>query len=459
MTEQQLLDLGPALADFLDQFLFCCGYTQTFEHLKVYCRGLLSDLRRKSVEPIALAAGVPVRTLQEFLRDHDWNQDEVGQLLQQHVAQQLPTLPDDGLGTVGIVDETATPKKGNQTPGVQRQYCGHLGKLENCFVTVQLAVCQGRYKTVLDEDLFLPEEWSNDRRRCRAAGIPDTVVHREKWRIALEEIDRARTNGVVFHWLTFDEEYGKAPGFVQGLDQRQLVFVGEVPKTFSCLPASRGSQRPPLQVAGQPAKELVQQHAAFRKQAWQRVRLERQTLAAQVWEVKAVQVWAVQGKQWSARTYWLIWARNLATGEEKYFVSNAAPTRSVQTLLRVAFRRWNVEHGFRVGKSELGWSHYAGRNYVGLRRHLVLCLLMLTFVADHTERLRGEKPGANAGAGVRRSAGVERGVAGEAARDDPLAGDAGSDRLSPAAQSNRPRVAPSQRAAPYRPRRRGRVAV
>ena len=90
----------------------------------------------------------------------------------------------------------------------------------------------------------------------------------------------------------------------------------------------------------------------------------------------------------------------MATGEEKYFLSNAPVTAKLQTLVRVAFRRWNVEHCFRVSKSELGFSHYEGRNYTGLMRHQTLCLLMLTFVADHTERLRGEKSGGDDGAGL-----------------------------------------------------------
>src|SRR5881396_2974157 len=93
MTEQQIEALGPALADFLDQFLFCCGFTQTFAHLGVYCRGLLSDLQRKTAEPIALAAGVPARTLQEFLHDHDWDEDRVRDLLQCHVASALKEQP------------------------------------------------------------------------------------------------------------------------------------------------------------------------------------------------------------------------------------------------------------------------------------------------------------------------------------------------------------------------------
>src|SRR5437588_3937218 len=119
MTDKELRCLGPALARYLDRFLFCCAYTQTFAHLGTYVRGLLSDLPRKSVEPIALQAGTPVRTLQEFLKDHDWDADGVRDLFQRHAAGVLAGLPDDGLGTVGLVDETSARKHGAKTPGVQ----------------------------------------------------------------------------------------------------------------------------------------------------------------------------------------------------------------------------------------------------------------------------------------------------------------------------------------------------
>src|SRR5205085_5624579 len=102
MTEQQLQALEPALANFLDHYLFCCDYTQTFDHLGTYVRGLLSDLPRKSVEPIALTAGTPVRTLQEFLKDHAWDFAAVRQHLQADAATRLPTVPADDLGTVGL---------------------------------------------------------------------------------------------------------------------------------------------------------------------------------------------------------------------------------------------------------------------------------------------------------------------------------------------------------------------
>ena len=149
MTEQQLRDLGPALASFLDHYLFCCAYTQTFAHLRTYVRGLLSDLPRKSVEPIALRAGTPVRTLQEFLKDHDWDAAAIRDLRQQEVAQQLATLPDDGLGSVGFIDETSAVKQGTKTPGVQRPYLGCVGKVDNGIVTVHLGLCRGQSSAVI----------------------------------------------------------------------------------------------------------------------------------------------------------------------------------------------------------------------------------------------------------------------------------------------------------------------
>src|SRR3954464_9240295 len=111
MTDKQLDALGPALDAFLQPYLFCCGYTQTFEHLHTYCRGLLSDLPRKSVEPIALAAGTAVRTLQEFLKDHAWHQGRMRDRLQQHLAHRPAPGSADDLGRVGLIDETSQVKK------------------------------------------------------------------------------------------------------------------------------------------------------------------------------------------------------------------------------------------------------------------------------------------------------------------------------------------------------------
>src|SRR5262249_36386161 len=162
-----------------------------------------------------------------------WSRTQTRDTLIEHVACTLPHVPADELGTVGLVDETGIVKKGTKTPGVQRQYCGELGKNENCVVSVHFGVARGRYKTLLDADLFLPQAWDADRLRCRQAGIPDSVAYRPKWQIALRQLVRAAALGVELDWLTFDEGYGGKPGFLQGLDERGLAYVGEVPRSFA----------------------------------------------------------------------------------------------------------------------------------------------------------------------------------------------------------------------------------
>jgi SRSO17 transposase len=266
---------------------------------------------------------------------------------------------------------------------------------------VHLGVSRGSYKSLVDAELFLPESWSEDRERCGEAGIPDSVLYRPKWRIALEQLERATAQGIHLDWLTFDEHYGSKPEFLNDLDGRPgLYYVGEVPRSFSCVTAQRYARKTVQGWSGKRADNLVRWSPVFREQAWRQVRLVRQTLAAQVWEVKAAQVYLVRNRRTTTRRYWLIVARNVATAEVKYFVSNAPARTPLVKLLRVAFCRWNIEHVFRVCKSEIGFGHYEGRNYVGLMRHLILCLVTMTFVADQTARLRGEKPRSYAGTSV-----------------------------------------------------------
>ncbi len=428
MTPEQIEELGPAFANYLQQFLFCCGYTQTFHLLEVYCRGLLSDLPRKTAEPIALASGTAVRTLQEFLKDHVWSYRLARDTLQEQVAATLARLPGDDLGTVGVVDETATAKKGGKTPGVQRQWCGERGKTENCVVTVHLGLARGRYKTLVDGELFLPESWDHDRDRCREAGIPDDVRYRPKWQIALRQVLRARAVGIGLDWLTFDEGYGDKPGFLRGLDGQGVPYVGEVPKSLRLLhgPAARRE-------ASHRADDLVRHSPMFYRQPWQAFRLARQTVGSSGWQAKVARVWLVCDGAPSDGGHRLIWARNERTGEEKYFIAGGAEEAPLELRLRVGFARWNVEHALRVSKSELGFRHFEGRNYVALMRHLTLCLLVLTFVAGHAEGLRGEKRGGDGGTGVPGAELGVRGLAGGAARNDGVAVHRGGHLLPPAA--------------------------
>jgi len=138
-----------------------------------------------------------------------------------------------GPRTIGGFDETGCPKKGYKTPGVQRQYCDATGSIGNCIVTVHSPVANGPFHCLLDSKLFLPEAWSEDRVRCRAAGIPEAMAHRPKWRIGLDLYDLARGNGLAFSWVTFDEDYGGRLDFLGGLIERNQPFVGEVPGSLT----------------------------------------------------------------------------------------------------------------------------------------------------------------------------------------------------------------------------------
>jgi SRSO17 transposase len=416
MTVEQIAALGPALTVFLGCFKPCFVTKKSFAHLRTYCRGLLSDLSRKSVEPIALAAGCAVRTLQEFLTHHVWGHGRMRDEIQRRIVRDhLPApggdKPVGGIGVVGWIDETSVAKKGDKTPGVQRQYCGAKGKVDNCIVTVHLACQCGEFAAILDNDLYLPEEtWDTGpaaKRRRAEAHIPDEVIYASKWLLALGQIKHAMANGVRFDWLTFDEWYGGKPGFLAALEDFGLLYVTEVPKSLPCfpsLPKYKSLQRP---FAAKRADNAGMGGKPFKGKPWKKVKLARKTLGPQTWEVRAAQVYLSRDGRPLPRTHWLIVARNPATGEVKYFVSNAPPRTALLTLLKVAFTRAGVEHLFRLAKSEIGFGHFEGRNYQGLMRHMTLCQLVLLFAAEETGRLRGEKSRGDGGAD---GAGVEHAV-------------------------------------------------
>jgi SRSO17 transposase len=374
MTEQEIAGLGPAFAAELSRYRDCFGQKRIAAHCGTYCRGLLGNLPRKSVEPIALAAGTAVRTLQEFLTTAAWQHGHARDRLQRRLADWLGERAADPLGTVGVIDETSCVKEGEQTPGVQRQYLGCVGKIDNGIVTAHVGVAKGRFQTLLDAELYLPKSWAADRPRCRAAGLPDALGVRSKWRIALDQLIRLDRNGVRFDWLVFDEGYGSKVPFLWVLGQVGQKFVAEVPVNFRA-----------RSHAAADARRADERRPGTRTGRRQRFRLARQALADQVRRAKAVRAWVARGR------HTLVTAVNEATGEVKYFVTDARD-EAWERVLAVAFRRATIEHGFRRAKQEAGLMHYEGRDYTGLPRHLILTLIVLGFVSVHTERLRGKNP-------------------------------------------------------------------
>jgi SRSO17 transposase len=434
MDRSQLQQLKPKLRKFLKRFDACFPRKDTRAHLPTYVSGQLSDIPEKSVEPIALNAGKPPRTLQEFLSQHRWDHDRLRDQLQ-HIVRDEHAGPH----SIGIIDETSDVKKGDKTPGVQRQWCGSVGKKENCLVTVHLGFARDRFHCLIDGELYLPKSWSADRPRCREAGIPEDMVYRPKWKIGLELYDHAIKNGVRFDWMTFDEGYGSKPDFLRGLIARDQKFVGEVPRSFTgwLKPPrvvtrafhkkgrGRGRKVPRLASDSRPAQRVEEflNEPALRDQPWQRWRVKDGKKGPMIWEVKPRRFTPKDEHGMPGEPLHLVVARNvLDLKEVKFFVSNAPPETPVQKLLLVGFSRWRVERCFEDQKSEIGLDQYEGRRYQGLKRHLILSCVSYLFLSRTREEFGGEKPGVDGVPGAYGDCGVdpllvaERAAVGEVVR-------------------------------------------
>jgi len=403
MTGDQVRSLQPALAAHLERFRHCFKRTESFRHWQTYVGGLIMQLARKSIEPIALVAGVAVRTLQEFLAFFAWDHELVDQTLRVTVAEEYASE-----GAIGVVDASAHAKSGDKTPGVQRQWCGETGKIDNCVVGQHLLYTNNDpgnpISCVLASDLFLPEEWSEDRARCREAGIPDDVVHRPKWRIAVEQIEAAMRDGIHFEWITFDEDYGHVPSFWFELDRLGRQAVGEVPANFRCWPRRPWYRSHNPAHASKRVDNVCRHSPTFTKKRWKRVKVKDVTRGEAQWDVKAARVYLVDASDKkrprpTTRKYWLIVARNVLTGEVKYFVSNAPARMPVEGILRVAFARWHIEKWFERAKQETGFGDFEMRTYTSLIRHWLSARVAMFFLASETVRLRGEKSGDHVRAG------------------------------------------------------------
>lgn len=406
MDAAEIRSLQPRLRKFLRQFDACFARRDTRQHLRTYIHGQLSDLPRKCVEPIAMAADVPPRTLQQFLNSLAWDQEQMIDVLQLRVARDRTSDR-----SIGVLDETACPKKGERTPGVQRQWCGATGKTDNCVVTVHLGYAVDEFHCLLGSELYLPESWAADRERCRAADIPEAMDYRPKWRIALELYDRAAANGVTFRYLTFDEGYGGKPEFLREVARRGQAYVAEVPRTFTgWLTAPETTDRPyhrdgrgrgratPRLCAGSPPARSVEYHLnwtpALKDQAWTRWRIKDTHCGPLVWEVKHVRFVPKDERGLPGEPLHLIAARNVADPTEiKYFLSNAPEESSLGELLLVAFSRWRVERCFEDQKTELGFDHFEGRSYLGLKRHQTVTALTHLFLAEVRSELGEKKSG------------------------------------------------------------------
>jgi len=399
MNIEQIVSLKEGLVEFLRPFKTSFAHRQGMENLEAYSIGLLTDVKRKSIEPIALAAGRDERTLQWFLAQGAWDHDQARAQLHYRMAARRDKV------RIGVMDASGHLKKGDKTPGVQSQWCGETGKKDNCVVGQHLLYTNSDpdnpFSCMLASDLFLPESWDQDRERCRGAKIPDTLVHRTKGRIGIDQLEGALGHGVRFDWVTFDEDYGTHAQFWFELDRLGLRAIGEVRANFFAWATPPACISGRAEHASKRVDNLVRYSPVFTQQPWVRYRIKTTTTAVVEWEVKAAQVQVVQeagrnrndGRSIpSQRRYWLIVARNVRTQEIKYFLSNALDA-SLEEMLRAAWTRWHVEVWFERAKQEVGLGAFEMRNYPGLMRHWLICSIVMLFLTEQTNRLRGEKSG------------------------------------------------------------------
>ncbi len=286
----------------------CFGRIEPRELLAVYVRGQLLELLHKSVEPIAVQAGIAARTLQRFIESIKWNEEKMRDRCQEIVATQHADSQ-----AIGIVDESGVLKCGKDTAGVARQWCGNVGKVDNCVVSVHLSYATESLQCFLDSTVYLPEEWASDPERREKAYIPDDVEIQTKPEIAIDQIDRALGHGIRVAGWTFDELYGRDHKFLDAMEQRHQAYVAEVPVDFHGWvgqpqvlhqppkKTSRSGRRKnyPRLARGKPAckvQNLAKYSPPLRLQPWKRFRVKDTQKGPVVWEVKWVHFCRKQGR-------------------------------------------------------------------------------------------------------------------------------------------------------------------
>lgn len=364
-----------------------------------YLQGLLLDLPRKSIEPMALALPEGnIRAMQQFIGEGAWDDGAILAAHQRLVAQTLGE-PDGVL----IVDGSEFPKKGDASVGVARQYCGALGKIANCQAGVFVAYASRKGYTLLDRRLYLPAVWFTPAYRARRArcGVPRTTRFRTAPALAWEMVQALHTAGVLpVGWVTCDEAFGKDPGFLTHLEQAGLRYLAEVPCKTRVW-----RQRPPVHPPqwsgrGRPPKYARIALGAPRPQ---RVDLVARRLPPSAWREYTIKDGA-KGAIRAAFAFlrvvsvrdrlpgpecWLVFRRSLGPRAElKSYLSNAAATTPHQALVRVSGLRWPIERAFQDGKDELGMDHYETRTWRGWHHHQTLTMLAHHFLVRLRVRLK-----------------------------------------------------------------------
>jgi SRSO17 transposase len=299
--------------------------------------------------------------MQRLLRRADWDVDGVRDDVRDYVVEHL-----GGSDGVLIVDETGFVKKGTRSAGVQRQYSGTAGRIENCQVGTFVAYASARGRALIDRELYLPESWASDRQRCRAAGVPEQVGLMTKPEQAQVMLARAFAAGVPFSWVTADEAYGQVKYLRVWLEQHDAAHVVATRRNDTLITTRMGQARADDLVAAAPAS------------AWRRISAGDGAHGPRIYDWLRVPIRIM----WRAgRGHWLLARRSLTDGEIAYYVCYGPRRTSLAELARVAGSRWAVEECFQTAKNEAGLDHYQVRTWRAWYAHITLSMLARAWLA------------------------------------------------------------------------------
>ncbi len=384
---------------FLEPFLEAWKFKKRRHWAPLYLRGLLLPGERKSIEPIAerVAPGHE-QELRHFVSESDWDDESLESVLWQKADSLL-----GGDDAVAIVDDTALPKKGEHSVGVAHQYCGALGKQSNCQSLVSVTLASRDVPIPIALPLYLPEAWAKDRARRESVGVPEDVVFRPKWRIALEELHRLKKAGVRFGTVLADAGYGVCAEFRDELSRMGLLWAVGILSNHRVYPAEVRLRMPrPRTHGGKPRKHGIPSHKvrsvaeaiedlgpkAFRTVTW---RTGTKGPLRGVFAARRVRLGdggkASQGQALPGREVWLVCERR--ENETKYYVTNHSERATLRTIVSAIKARWSCEQAHQQLKEELGLDHFEGRSWRGLRHHALLTMIAFTFLQQ--ERLRENK--------------------------------------------------------------------
>ena len=387
-------------ATYVERLSSALGHADRKGPLKSYCMGLILPGERKSVEPMAARidpgrVGAAHQSLHHFVAKADWSDEATLAAVR---AEVLPAIGRQGPIRAWIVDDTGFPKKGRHSVGVARQYCGQLGKQDNCQIAVSLSVANDHASLPIAYRLYLPEAWANDPDRRAKAGVPEVIEFRTKPEIALDQVRAALAAGVPTGVVLADAGYGIDTGFRSALTEMGLTYIAGIQSSTSAWPPGTGplppkpwsgKGRPPSRSRRDPthkpvsAKELAHGLPA---DAWQTVTWREGTNASLSSRFAAVRVRPAHRDHWRSTPRpeeWLLIEWPQAESQPtKYWLSTLPEDIALADFVNLAKLRWRIERDYQELKQEIGLGHYEGRGWRGFHHHATLAIAAYGFLVS-----------------------------------------------------------------------------